>query len=501
MTFRRHFCAHVPSDAPALQHGTALGWLLLAGLIAVPRYYLWGTVPAGIHGDEGGFAAVGAAMFSAPAPLWSFGPQSLPNAHFWLYGAAMHILGRSIWSARFATSVFGALQAIAVVDIARRMAGMYAALTAALVMAIPLQLHFDRLAMCNVMTTATWVLALWCAVRFPQRRGAALAAGMLLALGWYGYQSSRIVPLIAGAGLLPLLARPSTRPFTIRLTACGLLGFAIVIAPLAYGFYRDPAMLFGRAGATSWLEQSGDRWSMLAAHLRATAWASLGLQFNVSGGFFPFAIPLLPIGLMGLAMTGLFACRSAALRYCLAAWILLVLIGNVVRAQYPVYSPVLICMVPAVALAAAYSVRWLLWFAPLGVLIMSAKPVYEYYRSARDIPASEIVPMAQAALLRDAPGARTVLIAGGVGCNHGLTAFALQGRPCFGPPESPLAPLRPTQLVILFPPFFALDEALSTRADLVEYQRQWNTTPVHIWSSTPLPRDDGCPGPDGPLAE
>jgi 4-amino-4-deoxy-L-arabinose transferase-like glycosyltransferase len=487
--FRRQCRAGGLGARPALRQGAPLEWLLLAGLILVPRYYLWGTVPAGIHGDEGGFAAVGMAMFSAPAPLWSFGPQSLPNAHFWLYGAAIYLLGFSVWSARFATSVFGTLQAFAVVDIARRTAGMCAALTAALVMAIPLQLHFDRLAMCNVMTTATWVLALWCLVRFPQRTGAALAAGMLLALGWYGYQSSRIVPLIAAGGLLPLLARSSTRRSTLRLTGYGCIGFALVIAPLAYGFLRDPPMLLGRASSTSWLEPGEHLWPMLASHLQATIGACLGLQFDSSGGFFPFAIPLIPIGVMGLAILGLVASRSSALRWCLATWIVLVLIGNLVRAQYPVYSPVLVCMVPALALAAALSALWLHWVAPLGVLIVAAQPAYEYYQSARHIPDSELIPMAQAALLQNVRDAPTVLIAGGVGCTHGLTAFALRGRPCFGPPASPFAPLSPAELVILFPPYFALDHVLSTRAELVEYQRQWNTTPVHIWSSRPVPRD------------
>ncbi|MGH8211514.1 MAG: hypothetical protein ACREU6_18330, partial [Steroidobacteraceae bacterium] len=63
------------------------------------------------------------------------------------------------------------------------------------------------------------------------------------------------------------------------------------------------------------------------------------------------------------------------------------------------------------------------------------------------------------------------------------------GRPCLDPPGNSLGSLSPAQLVILFPPFFALDQVLSTRTDLVEYQRQWDTTPVHIWSSTPLPED------------
>jgi len=460
-------------------------WLLLAVVILLPRYYLWGAVPAGIHGDEGGFSAIGMRMFADPEPLWSFGPQNLPNAHFWLFGAGIRMLGVSIWSARFVTSLFGVVQAFALVDIARRTAGMSAALTAALVMAIPLQLHFDRLAMCNVMTSATCVLALWCLVSFPRRVAAAVVAGMLLGLGWYAYQSSRIVPLIAGAGLLPLLVRRETRQTTVRLTAWGLGGFAIVIAPLAVGFVLQPDTFITRAGSTSWYVQANRVWPAFTGHLRATALASVGLRFDESGGFFPFDIPVIPFGLLALAVIGLIACRSAALRWCLTAWIILVLAGNFVR-YYPVYAPVLVCIVPALALAAAYSTRWLGWVAPILVAVAIAQPVRDYFRHAANIPPGEIIPMAQAALLRDMRDVQTVVIAGGVGCRHGMTNFALQGRTCLGPGEEPPPDASPPQLYILFPPF-ALDPPLATRGDLVKYQRRWNTTTVHIWSSVPLP--------------
>ena len=466
---------------------STLGWLLLAGIILVPRCYLWGTVPAGIHGDEGGFAAVGMEMFAAPQSLSSFGPQSLPNAHFWLYGAGIELFGVSIWSARLVTGLFGALQAFAVADIARRMAGMGAALTAALVMAVPVQLHFDRLAMCNVMTTATWVLALWVVIAFPYRTAAAAAAGMMLALGWYAYQASRIVPLVVAAALLPLLARPQSRRPTMRAAAVGIVGFAVVIAPLALGFLREPAAFLGRAQSTSWLQQAADPWSALADHLRATAWAALGRQFDASGGFFPFEVPVVPLGVLALVLIGLAACRSGAMRACLAVWIVLVLTGNVLR-TYAVYAPVLVCLVPALALAAAYSVRWLRLTAPFIAAAMVLPPLINYFELARRIPASEVLPMAQAALLRDLPAAEPVLIAGGVGCRHGLTAFALRGRTCFEP-ETARASTASAQLVIVFPRFVSLAPSLASDPALLEYHRQWGTTPVRIWSAIPLPAE------------
>lgn len=460
-------------------------WLLLVGVVVVPRCYLWGTVPAGVHGDEGGFAALGVRMFAAPEPLWSFGPQSLPNAHFWLYGAAVRMFGVSIWSVRFVVGVFGALQALAIVDIAGRSAGRAAALTAAVVMAIPLQLHFDRLAMCNVMTVATWTFALWCVVRFPTRALAAVAAGALLAVGWYGYQAASIAPLIAGAGVAALVWRGPTRRLALRQLGLGVLSFAVAIAPLAYGFYLAPNMLFGRALGTSWLAETRDPWSELSAHLSATGSALVGLRFDQSGGFFPFQLPVVPIGLIGLAAIGLVACRPAALRLCLIAWFALVIAGNTLRAQYVVYSPVLICMVPALALASAFSARWLRWLAPVIAIAVTIQPVRQYFAQGRAIPFTEILPMAQAAAIEQHAEAASVFVAGGLGCEHGLTAWALHGRPCRTPANAELSTATPAQLFILYPPFFTFDGVLATRSDVVLTEQRFGSTPVHVWAPPP----------------
>jgi hypothetical protein len=114
--------------------------------------------------------------------------------------------------------------------------------------------------------------------------------------------------------------------------------------------------------------------------------------------------------------------------------------------------------------------------------------VSRYFELAAHIPPSEVLPMAQAAFIHDMSTAEPVLIAGGVGCHHGMTAFALRGRRCLGP-ESARSPTSPAQLFIVFPPFFSLAPSLSSQPGLVEYSRQWGTTPVRIWSSIPPPPD------------
>ena len=165
-------------------------------VVIIPRLLWWGESPAVIHGDEAGFFAGGIAEYAHRSPLGSFGPNSLPTAHFWLMGLADALFGRDVWSGRLVTALFGGLQAVALVAASARLAGAMGALTTATVLFMPLELHFERLNMCNVWTTATWSLALAVAVLAGWRIWAGALIGALLALGWYGYQSSRLVPLI-----------------------------------------------------------------------------------------------------------------------------------------------------------------------------------------------------------------------------------------------------------------------------------------------------------------
>src|SRR6516225_11447071 len=117
----------------------------LAAIILVPRMYLWGTVPVGgVCPDEYGFSAVGDDEYAAPSPIWTFGPNGLPSAHYWLIGFARHLWPdqNTIWSGRALTALFGLVQASAVTAIAAELAGAAGALTAAVFLANPFLLLF-----------------------------------------------------------------------------------------------------------------------------------------------------------------------------------------------------------------------------------------------------------------------------------------------------------------------------------------------------------------------
>src|SRR6185369_13888906 len=113
-----------------------------------------------------------------------------------------------------------------------------------------------RLNMCNVWTTATWSLALAVAVLAGWRIWAGALIGVSLAAGWYGYQSSRLVPLIVAAPLLVLLVRANRRQALV--IAAGVLGFLVTLSPLLYGFWLAPQTLLGRGVQTSWISSTAD---------------------------------------------------------------------------------------------------------------------------------------------------------------------------------------------------------------------------------------------------
>ena len=235
-----------------------------------------------MHGDEGGFATLGVGMFAAPEPLWSFGPQSLPNAHFWLYGAAVQLFGVSIWSVRF---LVGGLRRAAGAGDRRHRAsngwpggradgggGHGDPAAAALRPAGHVQRDDDGdlgPSRCGVV------------VRFPRHAAAAFAAGALVAVGWYGYQAASIAPLIAAAGVLPLVWRRAAPRVALRQLAVGAVGFALVIAPLAYGFYLTPTKRCsgGRSGPRGSRSRADPRQHARCPSL-GDGWPPVGVRFE-----------------------------------------------------------------------------------------------------------------------------------------------------------------------------------------------------------------------------
>jgi len=446
--------------------------LIACVVVVVPRLLRWGEVPVVVDGDEAAFFAFGIAEYANRSPIWSFGPNSLPNAHLWLMGLADALLGRDIWSARLVTALFGAAQAAALVAASARLAGGMGALTTAAVLCLPMELHFERLAMCNVWTTATWSMAFALAVLAPWRIWSSAAIGVLLAAGWYGYQSSRLVPVIVALPLLVLLLRATWRQWLA--IGVGGLSSLLALAPLLYGFWLMPTKFSGRATDTSWLSANADP-AAVQLHLWATLSAFTGTGFDLTG-FFPYHLPLFPLLVTLLAVVGLAAARSLPLALCLAVWIASVMFGNFIR-NIPIYSCVLVCAVPAVAAAAGLSARWLGVAAPLLAALAVFPLTAAYFELGAHVPQSRRFAMAHLGALRAVPHDAPLLVGGGVPCDHGFNRLH---RPCFNL-EDPDAPRPPGAWAVIFPDMAAV-------ADSIPGERRtedWYGIPVIVISPPP----------------
>jgi hypothetical protein len=438
-----------------------LGCGILVMLILVPRLAFWGTVPAGVDGDEGGFAAIGTAVYAHRVPPLGL-INTMPAVHLWPVGLARDwISHEGIWPARLVTSLFGLLQACAAVSLTKRLGGLVAAVAAAVVLAMPMEIGWERVMQPNVWTTATWTLALWCVVWAPGSRIAGACAGMWLAVGAYGYYSARFLPLIVvpvvAAGLL-------TYPrLTWRALWPGVVGFLLVVWPAALSFWSVPGSLWGHPRDTTWA-LGGVTWPALWEHISATARALC------EGNF------LLPLGVMPLAIVGIAASSSWVLAVALSAWMAVVAAALVARNQPPTYGSVMVCIVPAVAVAVGLSTRWLRWAVPAFLLVTISPPLRAYYRDAAVIPPNQVVPMAQGAFVQALPATLPLYIAGGPGCGHGVTLMSANA-PCTNISALPTAPI--DAVVILYPEFNVL-AAACTEAGLDSRRAEWGATPTTI---------------------
>jgi hypothetical protein len=447
--------------------------------VIIPRLLWWGQIPIVVDGDEAGFFAGGVYEYAHRSPLWSFGPNSLPTAHFWLMGFADALLGRDVWSGRLVTALFGGLQAVALVAASGRLAGAMGALTTATVLCLPLELHFERMNMCNVWTTATWSLAFAVAVLGGWRVWAGTLVGALLALGWYGYQSSRLVPVIVAAPLLVLLVRATRRQ--VLVIAAGVLGFLVTLAPLLYGFWLTPQILLGRGVQTSWISSTADA-AGVQRHLAGTLAALAGTGFDNSP-FLPYQVPLFPLVITLMALAGLAVARSLPLALVLGAWFGWVVLGNFAR-NIPIYSCVLICAVPAVAVAAGLTARFLGVAAPLLAALAVFPATGTYYDMARRVPQVSRFAMANYRALQGIPHHAPVMIGGGVGCGHGFTQTFPK---CINlTPETANTPRLPGAYVVLFPDMRWLADSIPGDR---EYQN-WDGIEVVVIEPSPA----GAPG-------
>ncbi|CAN0476330.1 unnamed protein product, partial [Phaeothamnion confervicola] len=170
----------------------------------------------------------------------------------WADGVLSRLMSDSPPAYRLLGAATGCLAVVTTMLLARRTLGTPSALAGgAIVATMPIQLWASRSSMANILDPLVLTTALWLTDRLLETRDRrdAIACGIALGLGYYGYFGARAFPLVVAVSLTPLLLR---RPFGsgianyARLGLWTLAGFLVTTAPMLAYAADDPTQFFER---------------------------------------------------------------------------------------------------------------------------------------------------------------------------------------------------------------------------------------------------------------
>ncbi|MFN8483659.1 MAG: glycosyltransferase family 39 protein [Anaerolineae bacterium] len=295
--------------------------LLVAALLAgvVLRLYRIDDLPPGLHYDQAHDAILGwETWIGQNRPIYFTGFTGAEPLMIYSIGVVMGLLGRSVEALKVTSALYGILTVLATYPFARDLFGGPGTWRG----------RWVGLFATGLMATSTWHLvnsrnglrvitlplfeiltlwALWLALR-SGRKGLFALFGVALGLTAYTYYSSRLVP-IAMFLLLALIAARAWRFFRANLggLALGLLVAAVVVAPLAWFYYRNPEYLFVRVDQV-WVFNGdlskGDPWAALRENIPAVL-AMFSLSGDKNWRFNVVPQPIFNPAMSVLALAGL----------------------------------------------------------------------------------------------------------------------------------------------------------------------------------------------------
>ncbi|HHE70809.1 MAG TPA: hypothetical protein ENL34_00820 [Chloroflexi bacterium] len=256
---------------PHLQRSELFGLLALLMVAGALRAVALEHIPANLGGDEGTQLVEALSLVSPPlGNPFATGWYSVPTMSFLLYGYGMRIFGVSIAGGRMLSAVAGTATVLSTFLLARLMLGREAGWIAAiLVTGFAYSIHFSRLASNQVFDALVGSLTFWLLLLGEQKaralrrhndtglgkrvRAASWGlAGIVLALGWYGYFGARWV---TGLVALYLLWRSWVESGWLarRRQAVGalVLGWGLTLVPLLAWYTRHPSTLVERYRAVN----------------------------------------------------------------------------------------------------------------------------------------------------------------------------------------------------------------------------------------------------------
>lgn len=187
-------------------------------------------------------------------PNWSFVPTAIAEA----------IFGRNIFAVRLPSALAGVLAVLFVYLAGRELFNPTVGLAAGAFLAtLPLNIHFSRVGVHNVLDSVMSALVFWLLARAIRTRDSRCyySAGAAAGLCIYSYAGTRLALILAGSVLLFMIVRQ--RGY-LRSHWRQLLAFCVAAvisaAPLALFFARHPDIFIGRLGQegilfNGWLTQ------------------------------------------------------------------------------------------------------------------------------------------------------------------------------------------------------------------------------------------------------
>jgi 4-amino-4-deoxy-L-arabinose transferase-like glycosyltransferase len=280
------------------------------------------------------------------------------------------VLGPSVGSFRLLGAILGTLAVPATYLLARLLTGRHLAVVAALFLAaVPLHLHYSRLALVNAWDSFTFpavLAALWWGMRRDQRETWPFAlAGLVAGLGQYPYVGSRLVVIIVVLWLVYLVVFDSEplRGKGLHLLVMAMV-FAVVVSPHYLNAVQEPDLFNSRINQEGILQNG---WLRNEAQGRAESplyvlWdqfrrALFGFAFfpDRSAAWnpgTPLAPPLLGLGLFLGLIVSLRRWRDPTVLL-LHGWFWSVILSAGMLTLNPPTSNRLISAVPAVCIFAA----------------------------------------------------------------------------------------------------------------------------------------------------
>ena len=207
--------------------------------------------PYAFINDEGEMGNGGSCIFEGDCTnLFGQGWAGQPMLAFFPTGLSVWLFGHTAMAVRLVSVIFGTLSVLFTYLFTREVFGKKQAFVAASLLAtLPLNVHFSRIGVDNIIDSVSTTATLWFLFRGIKRKSTLsyLFSGILSGLSIATYPGSRLAPimilLVIGFGVL------NSRDFLkshSRNIAFLILGFVITAAPFLAYFYLHPEIFGSR---------------------------------------------------------------------------------------------------------------------------------------------------------------------------------------------------------------------------------------------------------------